>query len=68
MKKVLFIAALFSPALAFANFGYSFETMMPWGWGGMMGSGGILGWLSSLVWLVVGVFAAIWLWQHIDRK
>lgn len=25
------------------------------------------GWLGSLVWLVVGVLAAVWLWQHIKK-
>ncbi|HXK31474.1 MAG TPA: hypothetical protein VJZ94_01905 [Candidatus Paceibacterota bacterium] len=37
------------------------------GWG-MMSGGSVFDWLSSLVWLVVGVLAAVWLWQHIDRK
>jgi hypothetical protein len=41
-----------------------------WGWGGMMGSWGGWGWLMSLtmlVWLVVGILAAIWLWKHIKK-
>lgn len=25
------------------------------------------GWLGSLVWLIVGILAAIWLWQHIKK-
>jgi len=36
--------------------------MMDWG-----GGWGLFGSLSSLVWLVVGVLAAVWLWQQIKR-
>ena len=68
MKKILIAMAFFFPALVFANWDYG--VMSGWGmmdgWG-MMG-GGVFGGLSSLVWLVVGVLAAIWLWQHIDKK
>lgn len=44
---------------------------MMWNWGqNMMGWGGF-GWLFTLtwiVWLVVGIFLAIWLWQKINKK
>lgn len=43
-----------------------------WGYGmmGSWGAGGfgVLMWIICLVWLVVGVLAAIWLWQRIKRK
>lgn len=65
MKKILGALSLFAiPALVFANGGYGY--MM--NWSSMMGGGSIFDWLSSLVWLVVGVLAVVWLWQHIDRK
>jgi hypothetical protein len=40
-------------------------------WGGMMGGGGFgfgIFTLLYLVWLIVGIFAAIWLWQQITKK
>ena len=43
--------------------------MMPWG--GMMGTGGFWFWiipLGSLVWLIVGILAAVWLWKQITKK
>ena len=62
---ISFFAALFSfPLFVFANWGSNY---MMSGWG-MMSGGSVFDWLSSLVWLVVGVLAAVWLWQHIDRK
>ena len=66
MKKIFFASLLALPFIAFANFGSDY-TMMPWGWG-MMGGGNIFMFLAFVVWLVVGVLAAIWLWQHIDKK
>lgn len=65
MKKIIFASLFALPFIAFANVGYSY--MMPWGWG-MMGGGNVFMFLALVVWLVVGVLAAIWLWQHIDRK
>lgn len=48
--------------------------MMPWGWNGMMGGcgwgWGFWGWamfLAWLVWLVVGILAAVWLWKLIQK-
>ena len=41
------------------NYGYGFMG----GWGG-----GAIMWLACIVWTVVGVLAAIWLWQQINRK
>jgi hypothetical protein len=38
------------------------------GYGMMGGYGGVLSSLTFFVFLVVGVLAAIWLWQHIDKK
>jgi hypothetical protein len=44
---------------------------MMWNWGqNMMGWGGF-GWLFTLtwvVWLIVGIFLAVWLWQKINKK
>ncbi len=28
---------------------------------------GLISFLGEIVWLVVGVFAAIWLWNHIKK-
>jgi len=40
-----------------------------WGYGMMGGwGGGIFVWLGCVVWIVVGILAAVWLWQHIDKK
>ncbi len=38
------------------------------GYGMMGGWGGVFVGLTWIIWLVVGIFAAIWLWQHIDKK
>jgi hypothetical protein len=50
---------------------YEINNHMMWNWGSdMMGWGGF-GWLFTLtwiVWLVVGIFLAIWLWQKINKK
>ena len=47
-----------------------FNSMMSFG--GMTGfGGGLWSWvvsLASLVWLVVGVLAAVWLWKQIAKK
>ncbi len=60
-------AGILSPPLALADGG-----MMGHGFNsGMMSWGGGLGWLFVLtwiVWLVVGVFLAIFLWQKINKK
>lgn len=34
----------------------------------MWGGGGIFFPLAGIVWLIVGIFAAIWLWQQITKK
>ncbi|MDP2735672.1 MAG: hypothetical protein Q8P12_05705 [bacterium] len=45
---------------------------MMWNWGyDMMGWGGGFGWLFGItwiVWLVVGVLLAVWLWQKISKN
>lgn len=43
---------------------------MMWNWGQNIMTGGFGGFftLTWLVWLVVGIFAAIWLWQQITKK
>ena len=33
------------------------------GWGG--GYGGAFGWVSELVWLIVGIMLIVWLWKQI---
>ncbi|MBI3020108.1 MAG: hypothetical protein HYY60_02180 [Parcubacteria group bacterium] len=64
MKKIFFASLLALPAIVFANFGGDYAG----GWGMMGGGGNIFMSLAFVVWLVVGVLAAVWLWQHIDRK
>jgi uncharacterized membrane protein len=66
MKKIIATLTLFFPAVAAAN-GADGGFMH---WGGMMGGGfGYgLGALLYVVWLLVGIFAAIWLWQQITKK
>jgi len=65
MKKIIFASLFALPFVAFANTGYGYT--MPWGWG-MMGGGNLFMFLAMIVWLVVGVLAAVWLWQHISKK
>lgn len=43
--------------MGYGNWGYG---MMDGGWGWAMG-------LTWLVWLVVGILAAVWLWKHIKK-
>ena len=61
MKKLTWAvgaSAFLAPFAAFAGFG-----MMDGGMGG-----GWYGGLTWVVWTVVGVLAAIWLWQQISKK
>lgn len=46
------------------NFGYGFGPMMYGGFGAFA----ILGFLTWLVFLIVGIFLAIYLWQKINKK
>ena len=39
-----------------------------WGYDMMGGGGAGLMTLSGFVWLIVGVLAAVWLWQQITKK
>ena len=41
--------------------------MMGYG-GGMMGSFGLLAIMMWSVWLVVGILAIVWLWQHVNKN
>ncbi len=66
MKKTFSIAtalALVAPFIASANImggdGYKY---------GMMGYGGGLMLLTWLVWLIVGILTAVWLWKQISKK
>lgn len=43
------------------------EGMMMNGWGGMGASGWFFG-ITWIVWLIVGILAAVWLWQQINKK
>ncbi len=64
MKKTFSIAtvlALVAPFIASAN-------IMGGDKYGMMGFGGGFMLITWLVWLIVGIFAAIWLWQQINKK
>ena len=61
-----FLSVIPSIAFAHAETGWNGGMMS---WGGMMG--GAWGWfifLPYLVWLAVGIFLAVWLWQKITDK
>lgn len=69
MKKIfnlLKFSFLAVPFLALADG----DGMMMGGWG--MGWGmGVAGWffgITWLVWLIVEILAAVWLWQQINKK
>ncbi len=66
MKKIFIIAgtlALVAPFVASAGMmggdGYGY---------GMMGFGGGFMLITWIVWLTVGILAAIWLWKQINKK
>ncbi len=64
MKKIFSIAtalALVAPFVASAN-------ILGGDKSGMMGFGGGFMLITWAVWLIVGILAAIWLWQHINKK
>ena len=72
MKKVFLALASLSPLAVLAN-----GTDADYGWGmmrgGMMGGyGGFFGGFFMiaypLIFLILGVLAIVWLWQHIDKK
>ncbi len=71
MYKLIFtlsISLFALPALAVGAHGEGVDMMS---WGGMMGVGGWWSWiivLCSLVWLVVGILAAVWIWKQIVKK
>ena len=68
MKKVLIPAALFLfPFIASAK-GMMYSDGGSCGMGTGMLFTHILGVLVLAIWGVVGVLAAAWLWQHMDRK
>jgi hypothetical protein len=46
----------------------TFRHMMGFGYGGGMGLFGTLGFITWIVWLLVGIFLAIFLWQKISKK
>ena len=72
MKFAVAASLAVIPGIALAHTETGYESglgagMM--GWGGMMGGGwSIFILLQYLVWLIVGIFAAIWLWQKITKK
>lgn len=39
-----------------------------WGMGWGMGAGGWFFGITWIVWLIVGILAAVWLWQQINKK
>ena len=70
--KLILASGLFTPLFALAN-----GTDGDFGWGmmrgGMMGGyggffGGFFMLAYSTIFLVLGVLAIIWIWQHIDKK
>ena len=77
MKKILLILPVITSILPFAasaHGGIADSDGSGWGmmsWGNMMSYGGFWGWTGGilhLVWLIVGIFAAVWLWQRINKK
>lgn len=58
--------ALSAPLLASAYWGDGYG-MMGYGYG-MMDGVGFLGGFGCIVWTIVGILAAIWLWQNINKK
>ena len=76
MKKIIFIFVIFTASflpLAVGactddfDYGFGSGMMNMMGFGGGFGSFNFFGWLSSIVWLVVGIFAAVWLWRQIKK-
>lgn len=69
MKKMFLALAFLSPLAVLAD-GRLDSGMMGWGYGqGMMGGyGGFFMVAYSLIFLILGVLAIVWLWQHIDKK
>lgn len=56
------------PTLALAdwgNYGGGYGMM---GYGGDMGGFGFFMTAGGIVWTVVGILAAVWLWQQINKK
>lgn len=66
MKKISFLAKLAVLALPLSAFADGYG-MMDGGYG-MAGGFGYLAGLTWIVWTLVGIFAAIWLWQQINKK
>ena len=68
MKKVFLALAFLSPLAVLAN---GADADYGWGmmrWGMMGGYGGFFMIAYSLIFLILGVLAIVWLWQHIDKK
>lgn len=73
MNKVFTViagSALVLPVIASANWdstgGYGTYGMM--GYGAGMGGFGFFMVFGGIVWTVVGVLAAVWLWQQVNKK
>ncbi len=55
------------PTVSFAN-GVEYGHMMDWSGGMMGGTWGVLGLITWVVWLIVGILAVVWLFQQINKK
>ena len=71
MKTILRVAlgiTAITPFVALAdwgNYGGGYGMM---GYGGGMGGFGFFMAAGGIVWTVVGILAAVWLWQQINKK
>jgi hypothetical protein len=71
MKTILVAAfgvALTLPIFALAGFGNYGEGYGMMGYGTNMGGFGFFMAAGGIVWTIVGILAAVWLWQQINRK
>jgi len=67
LRAVLGLAVAM-PAIALANWGGSDIGYGMMGYGSGMGGFGFFMAAGGIVWTVVGILAAVWLWQQINKK
>lgn len=56
------------PAFTFAAYGNYGDGYGMMGYGGGMGGFGFFMIAGGLIWTVVGILVAVWLWQQINKK